>query len=301
MTGLTSTEPQYSGSSDLKTPLTTTQKPQFDLEDFYCILQIQPNDSFMALELSKRLQKLGRIEETAKILRSVLKIDYRFSTLSALGLVEYQLENFDAALDHLHAALAISQDSSDEFFEIFKTLGNIYTRKGDFEAAEENYNKAHRLHSESDVLFVNFGALYMQRQRWEDALIKYRRALEINSRNDKAWVGLALSHRMKGDVELAWGNIEAALEYNPLNEVALGLALDWSTQQGREFRALELMRRFLIQGGWSERFSLAFSWLAWRRGETNVAMLELERLTAVNPMSTKAIALLNEIRRCGHA
>jgi hypothetical protein len=101
---------------------------------------------------------------------------------------------------------------------------------------------------------------------------------------------------MKGDFELSWGNVEAALEYNPLNEVALGLALEWSTYDGREFRALEMIRTFLIEGGWNERMSLAFAWLSFRRGEGDKARLELERLLAVNPANVQALSLLNEMR-----
>jgi Tfp pilus assembly protein PilF len=190
----------------------------------------------------------------------------------------------------------VAPQTGPEFFELFKTLGNIFVRRGDLDSAEDNYNKAHRLNPDSDVLFVNFGTLFIQRASWDEASNRFRRALGINSTNDKAWVGLAICHRMKGDFELAWGNIEAALEYNPLNEVALGLALDWAIQDGREFRALELIRQFLIEGGWNEKMSLAFAWLSWRRGETRIARLELERLLAVNPENTTAIQLVHDMR-----
>ena len=219
-------------------PLTHTTSepaPYLDLEDFYCILQIQPHDSWIARGLSERLENLGRLDEAAKVLRNVVKIDSCFETLLAFGQLQYRREQLDEALQLLHAAALLAPENSRSLFELFKTLGNIYVRKSIFDLAEDNYHKAFRLNPDSDVLHVNFAALHMQREQWEDALTKYRRALELNSRNDKAWVGLALSHRMRGDLELAWGNIEAALECNPLNEVALGLALDWAAQQGREF------------------------------------------------------------------
>jgi tetratricopeptide (TPR) repeat protein len=270
--------------------------PRLDLEDLYCILQVEPNDSFMAMELAKRLRQLGRLDETLKILKGVVKIDYRFETLHALGQVEYQLDKIDESFVHLQAALMIAPEFSLEFFELFKTMGNIFVRRGDLDSAEDSYHKAHRLNPDSDILHVNFGTLSIQRQNWEDACGKFRKALEFNLANDKAWVGLAICHRMKGDHELAWGNIEAALEYNALNEVALGLALDWGTQDGREFRALELIRAFLIEGGWNEKMSLAFAWLSWRRGDTQIALFELERLLAVNPENTTAMQLVHEIR-----
>lgn len=272
-------------------------EPALDLEDLYCILQIEPNDSLIAMELARRLRDLNRLDESLRILKSVVKIDYRFQTLNALAQVEYQLDLIDAALDHLQQAIVIAPENAPGLFEVFKTMGNIFVRQKDFDSAEDNYNKAYRLNPQSDILQVNFGTLAIQREKWEDALSNFRSALELNFTNDKAWVGLALGHRMKGDLELAWGNVEAALEYNPLNEVALHLALEWSTYDGREFRALELIRQFLIAGGWNEKLSLAFAWLSYRRGEKEQARLELERLLAVNPANQQALNLVEELKR----
>jgi tetratricopeptide (TPR) repeat protein len=273
------------------------QSPVLDLEDMYLILQLEPNDTLIAMELAKRLRETNRLEESARILGSVVKIDYRFETLNALAQVEYQLDRMDLAFDHLQQALVIAPEGADGLFEVFKTLGNIFVRHGDFDSAEDNYFKAHRLNPSSDILHVNLGTLAMQKQDWDGALEKFRAALQFNRANDKAWVGLALGHRTKGDWELAWGNVEAALEYNPLNEVALGLALEWSTYESREFRALELIRNFLVEGGWNEKLSLAFVWLSYRRGEKAAAKLELERLLAVNPFNEQALALAEDLRK----
>ena len=103
--------------------------PRLDLEDLYCILQVDPNDSLIALELSRRLRALGRLDESVKILRSTLKIDYRFETVHALAQAEYQLKLIDEAFVHLQEALTIAPEISPEFFELFKTLGNIFVRR----------------------------------------------------------------------------------------------------------------------------------------------------------------------------
>lgn len=266
-----------------------------DLEDLFCILQIEPNDTLIAMELARRLNAMGRPSEAVRILRNVVDIDYRFETLGALGAAEYQAELIDDAFEHLQQAVMIAPEDSPLLFEVFKTLGNIFVRRGDLDSAEDSYNKAHRLKPDSDVLHVNLGTLAVQRQRWDEASDRFRHALDLNRANDKAWVGLALSHRMKGDAPLAWGNIEAALEYNPLNETALTLALDWGIQEGKEFRVLEFIRDFLVEGGWNEKFSLAFAWLSYRRGDHFKARLELERLLAVNPRNENALNLAREI------
>jgi tetratricopeptide (TPR) repeat protein len=276
---------------------THSEIAELDLEDLYCILQASPYDTEAALEVADRLVKLNRTKEAYKVLCGVVRIDSRFETLLALGLVEYRLEMNLQAFEHLQQALVIAPvEDEEKLFEVFKTLGNIHVRKGDFDSGEDNYFKAHRLQPESDALLVNLGTLYIQKSKWDEALERFREAIKLNAANDKAWVGLAIGHHMKSDFELAWGNIETALELNPVNDCALTLALEWSVTNGKEFRALELLRRFLIAGGWSEKFSLAFVWLSWRRGDRKVAFLELERLLAVNPANQRALELSAEMR-----
>lgn len=272
------------------------QSAQLELDDLFCILQIEPNDSLIALELGRRLVLKGRFEEAVRLLRATIRIDYRFETLNALAMAEYQSENIEAAFEHFQHAILLAPEGNPQLFEIFKTVGNIFVRRGDLDSAEDSYNKAFRLNPSSDALLVNFGTLLIQRQDWDGALEKFRNALGLNRTNDKAWVGLALGHRMKGDPELAWGNIEAALEYNPLNEVALALALDWGVQENLEAKVLEHLREFLIKGGWSERFSMAFAVLSLRRGDKFLARLELERLLTVNPVHEGANQLSLELR-----
>jgi tetratricopeptide (TPR) repeat protein len=248
------------------------------------------------MELARRLGDVGKWNEAYRVLVNVVKIDSRFETVFQLALAEYNLERFDDALSHFQEAQMIAGEERPEFFELFKTLGNIYVRKGDFESAEDNYNKAHRLNENSGVLWVNFGTLMVQKANWSEAVAKFRKALELDIKNDKAWVGLAMGHRMMGDWELAWANLEAALENNPLNEVALNLALNWGSYEGREFRVLEMIRGFLVKGGWNEKLSLAFAWLSWRRGDRNTARLELERVVAVNPHNIRALEMITEMQ-----
>jgi tetratricopeptide (TPR) repeat protein len=285
---LTSSEPRHRFSAP--------KKAEWDLEDFYCVLQIQPHDSWMAMRLAERLVALGRDREALKVLRALERMDSRFETLNALAQTEYALELLEDSFNHLHSALMVAPEDGDELFMAFKTLGNIHVRWGDWDSAEETFSKAHRLKPDSDILQVNFGSLQIQRQRFDLALEHFRCAVQLNSENDKAWVGLALCHRMKGDLELSWGNLEAAIQRNPLNETAMGLLLDWGVHEGRELQVHEYLKDFLVRGGWSEKLSLAFVYTSWRRGDVAVAQLELERLLAVNPSYEPAIKLQLQIR-----
>ena len=290
---LESTRGHVAPISAIADPVTPVR---LDLEELYLILQLEPHDTIIALELARRLNSLDRAPEALKILRNVVDIDFRFDTLTALGQTEYELAQYDDAFNHLQVALMIADSRDPALFDVFKTLGNIFVRRGDYISAEDNYLKAHRLNPNVDALYVNLGTLAVQRSNWDDAARQFQTALNLNNANDKAWTGLAIAHRMKGDAELAWANLEAALQYDPLNDTALTLILDWGLSDGRESRVLDLLRNFLVAGGWNERLSLAFSYLSSRRGDAFLATLELERVLAVNPQNENALNLARELR-----
>ena len=83
---------------------------KLDFEDLYCILQLEPNDSLIALELARQLEAAGRLEESARVLRGVVKIDSRFETLFALGRAEYACDDLDDAFLNLQHALTLAGD-----------------------------------------------------------------------------------------------------------------------------------------------------------------------------------------------
>ncbi|MGE4131754.1 MAG: tetratricopeptide repeat protein [Bdellovibrionales bacterium] len=263
----------------------------FDLEDLYHVLQIEPHNSVAAMALAKKLIHRGRLDEALKVARSLVRLDSSYPTLMLLGRLEYDLGLSEEAQQDLYEALLLSGEDGEGQFEIFKMLGNLHVKAGEFELAEDNYYKAHRLNPISDVLLVNMGTLAIQKSQWDESLQLFRDAVGLNPANDRAWVGLAVGHRMKGDFELSWGNLENALELNPLNEAALTLANDWGRQDGRDERVLELLRSYVLEGGPDEDLSLAFAEACWRRGMARAAQLEVERILAFNPCNEKASAL----------
>lgn len=279
----------------------TLGRRPLEREDLYCILQVHPNDSLTAMELARQLSGSGQLEEAVRVLSAVVKIDYRFETLLALGRAEYEAQNDEMALEHLHQASVVAPEYVPELFELYKLMGNVFVRLGSYDLAQDSYNRAYRLNPNSDLLQVNLGALAIQRKDWEGAHQHFRQAVELNKLSDKGWVGLAIVHRMKGDLELSWGNIMTAIELNPLNEAAMNLIVDWGLAQSQDALVYKLLRAYLGEGGWSENLSMVFAALCLLRGDRAMAKLEVERVLAVNPAHEKALKMSLELRGRGVA
>lgn len=233
--------------------------------------------------LATCLENASRLKE-ALIARKVLaEVDYSFESLYRYGTTLYKLGRDKEALDKYFEALAVLTEESDDLFEVYKNMGNIFVREGDFDAAEEYYNKAYTVNSESDVLLVNFGTLEVQRNDFDKSLYCFRKAVEINPENDKAWVGLAMVHSQFGDNELAWANIETAIDINPQNRTAVHLAANWGLRDGKVQKSIEALQSYLASVEEDEDMSLVLINLFCTVGQMDKALLEIERVLLWNP------------------
>lgn len=233
--------------------------------------------------LASCLDKMSRGSESLIVRKTLAEVDYGFESLHGYATALYKAGRDQEALDKYYEALAILTEESSTLFETYKNMGNIFVRQGDFDGAEEYYNKAYTLNPQSDVLLVNFGTLEVQRNDYDKSLFCFRKAVEINPENDKAWVGLAMVHSQFGDIELAWANIESAIDINPQNRTAVHLAANWGLRDGKLQKAIEALQGYLASVEEDEDMSLVLINLLCSAGQVDQALLEMERVLLWNP------------------
>jgi Tfp pilus assembly protein PilF len=228
-------------------------------------------------------------------LKALAGVDYSFSSIFSYATGLYKIGKDQDALDKYFEALAVLTEENDQLFEAYKNMGNILVRQGDFDGAEEYYNKAYTMNSQSDILLVNFGTLEVQRQDYDKSLYCFRKAVEVNSENDKAWVGLAMVHNQMGDSELAWANIEMALDINPKNRTAVHLVANWGLRDGQIQKSIEALQTYLGEVEHDEDMSLVLINLFCTTGQFDSARLEIERVLLWNPLNTEVRELKNKL------
>jgi Flp pilus assembly protein TadD len=243
------------------------------------------------------LRQAGQLEDAAKCARALAKEKPREeASWFLLGSILYDLERDDEARSALEQALQLAPAECPFLFDIYKFIGNACVRAGDFDAAEECYNKAFAVNPASDALMVNYGTLEIQREQLELAVERFRSAVDINPENDRAWIGLALVHRQKGDVALAWANLERALGIAPTNRTGVRLAVEWGAVD-RDFSVAvrALQAHLALEGGDAEMsYALARIFAFSRRFPE--ARMELERAMALEPRLDGAPELLEAVR-----
>ncbi|HRO66568.1 MAG TPA: tetratricopeptide repeat protein [Pseudobdellovibrionaceae bacterium] len=243
--------------------------------------------------LAETLEACGCSEEAMKVREALSRYDYGFESVFNQAQALYRLNKDAEALNVYYEALSILSDEHPALFEIHKNMGNIFVRSGDYEGAEESYNKAYRINPDSDTLMVNLGTLEIQRGDKGRALSCFRQAVELNPSNDRAWAGLAMIHQEFGDHDLAWGNLERALDLNPSNRTAVHLAANWASRDQAPWRAIPWLQNYLSSVESDEEMSLVLVNLFCSSGQLELAQLESSRVLAWNP-GRRDVAVLQE-------
>jgi tetratricopeptide (TPR) repeat protein len=209
--------------------------------------------------------------------------------------VENELGLDDQSLQSYFECLSQVTTEKAELFDIFKNIGNIYVRKGDFESAEEFYNKAYSFNNDSDILYVNYGILEMQRGELNKAKDRFRTAIHVNAMNDKAWTSLAMVHFEFGDEDLGAANIKKALDINPFNKTAISFCYQKMTHKKYADYMIEAMQKFLDKEDFDEEVSCMLIQKLYELNRIELAILECSRLVLWNPLKEEYFTLMSQL------
>lgn len=120
-------------------------------------------------------QKAGVFPEAEVIYRNVLNDDpENASALNLLGMLIYQLGNYDEALEYVNRAIDIC-----EYAYFYKNLGNIYMAKFDVQAAKNCFERAKELEGEDFQILFSLAGIYKSLGDKEKALEYYEKVLKI--------------------------------------------------------------------------------------------------------------------------
>jgi tetratricopeptide (TPR) repeat protein len=233
----------------------------------------------------------GQLENALKCYEQLILLQKSDSNYFELGEIYYSQRNDPKAIASWLNALECCTAESPHLFDLYKGLGNSFTRTGDFESAEENYNKALTIRPRSDVLQVNIGTLEYQRQKFIPAMNHYKQALEINPHNDRAWSGVALVARQMGDREWGKATLLKALDINPYNPVALEILVEWAEADKNFDDAIERIQTFTEKFQNNGNMIAALAGLLFQKNDLDGAESELIQLEALDPHRPEILEL----------
>lgn len=261
------------------------------------ILKLKPESREGFLYLGQCYLGIGDTKLAINCFKSMSDSKEDFQSLALIAEAYYSSGSDEEALNFYIRALEKLETESSLLFDVYKNIGNIFVRLGDFQAAEDNYQRAYAINPDSSTLLVNFGTLKVQKSHWEMAITYFRQAVFIEQKNDKAWVGLAISHREYGDHELAWANLLNALDFNALNSVALQLLEMWATKDGREQAAINFVKEKSETHKQSTELHLLLAKFLFQAERFKQCVVQLESMPIAEEKFNQTTEMLNQAKQ----
>jgi tetratricopeptide (TPR) repeat protein len=206
---------------------------------------------------SKRNSDEGQVYAARKLVDCDDCADNQYLLASAL----VKSGNEREALDVLHQIVDESTEASWLLFTVYKTIGNLYLRAKDFEAAEEYFNRAFAINSEDLNLLLSYGYLFLHLGQLDQAKLRFA---DITCRDKdfaEAYIGLALVHSSVGEFDLACANLAHVLDRQENNKMALFLHYNWSDKAENPDVTLDYIDNYLKTNPQDEQaLTLKISW-----------------------------------------
>lgn len=238
--------------------------------------------------------------EKFHILDALCRARPSFSSHLRLAQASYDRCQFDYARQNLEQAFFYPTEEQGLLFDAHKLTGNIALQRGDYESAEEAYNKAFSINSHSATLLVNFGTLEVQRLDWNAALQRFQDAVREAQAKEaevkaKALVGLYLVSRDGGVIPEDVNYLREALRLNPSLRTGVHLLCLWAHQNNESKEALAALERYMAIHPFDEEMGLIFAQFLAVHEDVGLALIELEKIVLWNPQNREAAELLSQL------
>lgn len=99
----------------------------------------------------------------------------------------------------------------------FNAMGYEYHKKGQYDKAIVEYNRALELNPQNFEAYVNRGNAYEAKGAHEDAIADYNRAIEINPNYGGAYMNKGVVYARMGQYDQAISNISKGIDIDPKN------------------------------------------------------------------------------------
>ena len=172
------------------------------------------------------LHQSGQLQKAELIYQQILQVTpENAEVLHLLGIIAYQVEKYDLAINLISQAIEITPDQS----SFFNNFGLTLQKQERFEEAVQAYKKAIELNSESAESYYNLGITLNDQGKLEEAIDAYQDAIKIKPGYNKAYNNLGSVLKNQGKLEEATHAYRQAIKNSPSYSEAynnLGIVLN---------------------------------------------------------------------------
>ena len=188
------------------------------------------------------LHRAGKLQEAASLYGQILEHDpHHADATHGMGLIAYQTDRSDKAVDLLRAALALVPDQAEWHCD----MGVVLADRGEPDEVVKCYERALAIRPNYELALKNLGFALQTQGKLDEAAKLYRHALAVNPKSATVHNNLGNLLRCQGLMEDATACFRRALEAEPNFADAHNNLGNMLKEQGRLEQAVASYRRAL--------------------------------------------------------
>lgn len=208
-----------------------------------------------------------------------------------------QSKQYLDAIHLINKAFAMSELTTTQKANLFRHIGDCFTKLGDLENGQANYTRALELDPYCGKTLIGLGTVALQQHNYNVAVPQFQKAVGLSPRDDMASLGLGLAFEGLGELEEARRWTARACNLNIENTVAIFnlVKLAYDTEVFNE--AEEVVSRYVGLHPHDINMVFTLGGLAFRNGKLEEATKLMENILLLDPMNSRAHSLMGQIQK----
>lgn len=224
---------------------------------FETTIRRHPSNEYAYFQLGQLLEEKGEMEKALTIYERLIELSPKDAHAHcSLANVYYGLQQFDLALSHYKAALALGQDPIWRSL-LAQSIGNMHLEcYNNPEAAMMAYQTAVDLNPSDVETYVQLGLLHFKQKDFNNARLIYEDAIRLSPNNPRLYSNLGYLYWMQNSIEEAETLYKQAITLDPFYEIPYNnLGVIYLDSMGKVQQAIELLEKATSL---NENYALAY-------------------------------------------
>ncbi len=223
------------------------------------------------------------IENTSKLIVQIEEMVIAKQYIDAINLISQAFQKSN---------LSVIQQAN-----LFRLIGDCFTKLGDLDNGVMNYSKALELDPYCAKCFIGLGTIALQRNNYNIAVPQFQKAVSLAPNDDMASLGLGLAFEGLNELKQALSWTVRACHLKADNTVAIFNLVKLSFDMEQFTDAERILIRYLGLHPNDVNMIYTLGTIEFKTGKTDIALQLMENILALDPMNSRAHSLLQQIQK----
>lgn len=225
----------------------------------------------------------AEIENTSKLISQIEEMVIAKQYIDAINLISQAFQKNN---------LSIIQQAN-----LFRLIGDCFTKLGDLDNGVSNYTKALDLDPYCAKCFIGLGTIALQRNNYNIAVPQFQKAVSLAPNDDMASLGLGLAFEGLNELKQALSWTVRACHLKADNTVAIFNLVKLSFEMEQFTDAERVLIRYLGLHPNDVNMIYTLGTIEFKTGKTDIALQLMENILALDPMNSRAHSLIQQIQK----